>query len=482
MAKKNNVNYPFLITIAALTAIIAGLELFAQFAAPPKTDTPLPYRKELGYVANQQYLHDDILGLLRISEWMCFTPPGGNTPKRILVTGGCSISNPVATTFQSMPGRLQKKLYANGYNAEVINGGLNGGDTASELAFLKDTLKQIKPDIVIVYTGANEDERLRLFKYNHPDWSPKKEKLRGILEYSSLYRLITFKMREQLRNSGQKAVDLSDIDNIVTTDDTPIIEKVYRKNLERICSLCKSANTKLILYPYVYNRRAIKLLEAPETNLNMIAEEVAEKAGVNYIELQPKMEKRSGYDLSFNFFTDVDHFNPIGSEAFADVVFEDLTSLGYLGKATTETYSEPEDPKDLQSFLTVRGGGMTLCGGPIRYNLKELAFQRGQDSTAFEIENYNDYLSSLSGKEPIIVMTGRGHAAFLMREFETAADFYRKAIEIEPKNAVLWRNLGHAQNMDAETAKALESYRKYLELGGKDPYIARLISWVDANK
>lgn len=482
MAKKNNVNYPFIITIAAMLLIIAGLEFFAQFAAPPKTDTPLPYRDELGYVTNQQTLHDDILGLLRISEWMCFTSPGGNTPKRILVTGGCSISNPVTTTFQSMPGRLQKKLYANGYNAEVINGGLNGGDTASELAFLKNTLEQIKPDIVIVYTGANEDERLRLFKYSHPDWSPKKEKLRSILEYSSLYRLVTSKARESSRQSGQKAIELSDIDNIITTDDTPIIEHVYRKNLSEICALCKSANVKLILYPYIYNRRAVRLLEGPETNLNMIAEEEADKAGVNYIELQPKMEKRSGYDLSFNFFTDIDHFNPIGSEAFADVVFEDLVSLEYLGKPVIDTYSEPETPEDLESFLTVRGGGITLCGGPVKYKLKELAFQRGKDITAFEIENFNDYISSLSGKEPIIVMTGRGHAAFLMKEFGTAADFYRKAIELKPNEAVLWRNLGHAQNMGAETGKALESYRKYLELGGKDPYIARLISWVDANK
>ena len=55
----------------------------------------------------------------------------------------------------SYPAQLERKLQAEGYNIQVINGGISGETTTSALSRV-DWMVNAKPDIVIIETGAND--------------------------------------------------------------------------------------------------------------------------------------------------------------------------------------------------------------------------------------------------------------------------------------------------------------------------------------
>lgn len=59
---------------------------------------------------------------------------------------------------QAYPALLQKKLQANGYNFRVINAGISGETSSGALSRINWILT-IKPDIVILETGANDGLR-----------------------------------------------------------------------------------------------------------------------------------------------------------------------------------------------------------------------------------------------------------------------------------------------------------------------------------
>lgn len=56
---------------------------------------------------------------------------------------------------ESYPAQLSRKLAADGYNIEVVNGGISGETTSSALSRV-DWMLNSKPDIVIVETGPND--------------------------------------------------------------------------------------------------------------------------------------------------------------------------------------------------------------------------------------------------------------------------------------------------------------------------------------
>lgn len=59
---------------------------------------------------------------------------------------------------QAYPALLQKKLLANGYNFKVINAGISGETSSGALSRINWVLK-LKPDIIILETGANDGLR-----------------------------------------------------------------------------------------------------------------------------------------------------------------------------------------------------------------------------------------------------------------------------------------------------------------------------------
>jgi acyl-CoA thioesterase-1 len=59
---------------------------------------------------------------------------------------------------QAYPAKLEKKLHANGYRYKVVNAGISGETSSGALSRINWILK-LKPDIVILETGANDGFR-----------------------------------------------------------------------------------------------------------------------------------------------------------------------------------------------------------------------------------------------------------------------------------------------------------------------------------
>jgi acyl-CoA thioesterase I len=60
---------------------------------------------------------------------------------------------------QAYPALLGRKLEADGYHFEVINAGISGETSSGTLARIQWVLSSLKPDIVILETGANDGLR-----------------------------------------------------------------------------------------------------------------------------------------------------------------------------------------------------------------------------------------------------------------------------------------------------------------------------------
>jgi acyl-CoA thioesterase I len=70
------------------------------------------------------------------------------------LTAGLGVAEDLA-----YPARLARKLEADGYNFEVINAGVSGETSSGALARINWVLSSLKPDIVILETGANDGLR-----------------------------------------------------------------------------------------------------------------------------------------------------------------------------------------------------------------------------------------------------------------------------------------------------------------------------------
>lgn len=77
---------------------------------------------------------------------------------RILAFGNSLTEGMGVEPDHAYPAQLQRKLQADGYNYEVINGGISG-ETSSAALSRVDWMLNTNPDIVIIETGGNDGLR-----------------------------------------------------------------------------------------------------------------------------------------------------------------------------------------------------------------------------------------------------------------------------------------------------------------------------------
>jgi hypothetical protein len=93
-----------------------------------------------------------------------YTPSKPSNIFRIIVLGGSTVAgNGSADQFEALPSILQKELRSNyvtnsnaGKKFEVINGGVGGYYSETELLHYMSSLRRLKPDLVISYNGWND--------------------------------------------------------------------------------------------------------------------------------------------------------------------------------------------------------------------------------------------------------------------------------------------------------------------------------------
>ena len=92
----------------------------------------------------------------RGSEFFTIKPPDTH---RIFMIGGSTMFGAGATSDKTtIPGYTQQFLDENntGFNLEVINAGIQGADSNTELKLIEQKLVRFSPDLIIVYDGWND--------------------------------------------------------------------------------------------------------------------------------------------------------------------------------------------------------------------------------------------------------------------------------------------------------------------------------------
>ncbi|WP_246719848.1 arylesterase [Methylocystis sp. H62] len=77
-------------------------------------------------------------------------------PVRILAFGDSLTAGPGISAEDSLPAQLKRRLSEDGYNVEVVQGGVSGDTTTTGLARLDYTLGAGPFDIAVVELGAND--------------------------------------------------------------------------------------------------------------------------------------------------------------------------------------------------------------------------------------------------------------------------------------------------------------------------------------
>lgn len=91
---------------------------------------------------------------------------------RIFFLGGSTAYGVYSTSDSTtIPGFLDKKLSQEKHNVNVINSGVNGGNSYDEYYLVKNTILKYNPDMLIVYAGWNDLIRQPVDEYPEKNFS-----------------------------------------------------------------------------------------------------------------------------------------------------------------------------------------------------------------------------------------------------------------------------------------------------------------------
>ena len=76
---------------------------------------------------------------------------------KIFCSGGSTTFGSFLNNNETWPAILERQLIINGINSEVINGGVPGWSSGNEIIRLKNEIENIKPDIIILHQGWNDE-------------------------------------------------------------------------------------------------------------------------------------------------------------------------------------------------------------------------------------------------------------------------------------------------------------------------------------
>lgn len=484
--------------LRALLLALGVLALAGALAAPlapPYDPDPLPYRNPPAV----RWIDEVRPGLFLTLTGEAIRAEGA--PFRILMLGSSAMRGDGATRFQSLPGRLQALLDRQGRPVEVVNAGVAGTDSGTQLSVLREGLDRLRPDLVVVYSGNNEFLRLRAYRSANSAWTPRLERVRHALERWPLYRWLAAGAGAA---GGMEGVPVEDLPAKVTADDVALARGYYRANLEQMAALCRERGVPLVLSVVAANettppeygappreepdlaqleaelrrdpdsawlqyrwgmavlgtgrtaeaaaalRRAMELDPEPGRAMPSFAEEVRGVPGVRVLDAPALLRGAFGEVPGDAAFMDFCHLKPAANEVLAEAL---ASLVEDLLPATGTPLRSAADPLDLEAFDRFRG----------RVHHPELG-ERPVPGSEWELREALPPAGTPEGEAL------RGHLEFLHERGAQAAEHYR-----DPRTAVGWRNLGHALMLDRRVDEALAAYGRFLELGGRDPRLERLV-------
>jgi len=168
-------------------------------------------------------------------EFFTIKPPDTH---RIFMIGGSTIFGAGATSDKTtIPGYTQQFLGENntGFNLEVVNAGIQGADSNTELKLIEQKLVRFSPDLIIVYDGWND-----LRANNTP--TKLKENWESMCELGKKNNFDVIITLQPIAGFGNKILteqELKYVENGVDYNKNPLIESFstyqdYAKSLQEI--------------------------------------------------------------------------------------------------------------------------------------------------------------------------------------------------------------------------------------------------------
>lgn len=266
-----------LLTVGALEAILRLTGAVARPSVPP---SPVLFQQEAPF---RQANHLGFIHCGGDASRACLKAAPG---LRVLVLGGSAAAGTPFSPYASFSGWLQRYLVrlAGGAPVEVINTSRIGRSSAQVLATLRGELVNLKPDLVIIYSGNNEFYSLLARKLLLKTYSPETELLRHKLWGVHAYRLLSRLQAPAVPlKDDTVGIDERTFDVPVTAADHKLAGIIYRNNLASMAQAAAAHGARILLATVGTNQLYSPLfgpeIRGPKEGLRQLKEAIQKDEG-----------------------------------------------------------------------------------------------------------------------------------------------------------------------------------------------------------
>ncbi|RAI85540.1 SGNH/GDSL hydrolase family protein [Algoriphagus yeomjeoni] len=278
--------------------------------------------------------------------------PKPDNEYRIFLVGGSTTENLFIDDYLGFERQVQEKLQAENptKSIKVYNAGKSGDASPDHLAMLGHRLVHLNPDLIVLFPGINDLNRLAA-GYDYLHYPVKSTEVVRNWKVDLKFFLSNFQLVRRLINvmnpeeeSARKAIFLStnykdkvkEVQSLPLEPSLPEVDiSIYKRNIESFVGICKSQGIDLLLLTQTFTwdsqqennlsnshwmvgigdkRYPEEVLAGKLSEMNQSIIDLADKDSVNLLDLESLIPKTNAY------FYDDCHFNKGGIAFSTDLI------------------------------------------------------------------------------------------------------------------------------------------------------------------
>lgn len=295
---------------------------------------------------NMGFRGDSLIQPKPASEYRVFVI-GGSTTENLFIDDEFGFERQIQNQLKDSTGNRIYKIY---------NAGKSGDATPDHLAILSNRIVHLQPDLIILFPGINDLNRLAA-KYDYLHYpvasaEPRRNWVVDLKFFLSNFQIVrrTINVLNKDEQSSRTSIFLKtnyadkvrEVQELPLNPNFPEVDfSIYERNLMSFIGVCRSQNIDLMFLTQTHTwdskekdnldfrhwmvgigqeRYNPKDLAASLNGMNMILKNIAEKEGISLLDLEQAIPKNTEY-----FFDDC-HFNKKGVLTSAEIIAEKIQS------------------------------------------------------------------------------------------------------------------------------------------------------------